>query len=70
MLAGIFEIIQTECRQHINIKIYENNVLAKADMLATSAIKWMRQFRTSGGSSVPDAWVLKKPMLGKEDRKA
>jgi hypothetical protein len=43
--------------------IRSRNILANADMDAMSAIKWILQFRTSGGSSVPLAWVVKQPIL-------
>jgi hypothetical protein len=36
-------------------RIDSKDSLARADMLATVAIRWIRQFRTSGGSLVPDA---------------
>lgn len=36
----------------------QGHLLASADMEATRAIKWMVQLRTSGGSLVPEAWVL------------
>jgi hypothetical protein len=39
------------------------NLLARADIEATRAMRWIRQLRTSGGSSVPDACVLKQPMM-------
>ena len=33
-------------------------ILASADMDATSAMRWVRQLRTSGGSRVPEACVV------------
>lgn len=38
-------------------------ILASADMDAMSAIRWILQFRTSGGSRVPEACVVKQPMI-------